>query len=196
MTDTDLLIQNLRRENEALRAELEWKQKEIELARRSSGASMHKCGSGWAYCDGQCTSGMTATKISRFGVQTRMMAGMPIVIACRYIGCRCRMRRRRKAMAEPKKPFYRNKKWKLGRSFGWWHIPYCPHCKRQLKHGQWEWFDEDTGTPITGYEREWGWRCSRCKHELPDDYDDPDYRPMLDYCPYCGAKMDGGANNG
>ena len=35
-------------------------------------------------------------------------------------------------MAEPKKPFYRNKKWKLGRSFGWWHIPYCPHCKRQL----------------------------------------------------------------
>ena len=38
MTDTDLLIQNLRRENEALRAELEWKQKEIELARRSSGA--------------------------------------------------------------------------------------------------------------------------------------------------------------
>lgn len=63
-------------------------------------------------------------------------------------------------------------------------------------HGQWEWFDEDTGTPITGHEREWGWRCSRCKHELPDDYDDPDYRPMLDYCPYCGAKMDGGANNG
>ena len=38
MTEKDLLIQNLRRENEALRAELEWKQKEIELARRSSGA--------------------------------------------------------------------------------------------------------------------------------------------------------------
>ena len=34
MIDTDILIQNLRRENEALRAELEWKQKEIELARR------------------------------------------------------------------------------------------------------------------------------------------------------------------
>lgn len=65
-----------------------------------------------------------------------------------------------------------------------------------IKHGQWEWFDEDTGTPITGYEREWGWRCSHCKHELPDNYDDPDYRPMLDYCLYCGAKMDGGANNG
>jgi hypothetical protein len=35
-------------------------------------------------------------------------------------------------MDEPKKPFYRNKKWKLGRSHGWWHIPYCPHCKRKL----------------------------------------------------------------
>ena len=39
---------------------------------------------------------------------------------------------RRATMAEPKKPFYRDKKWKLGGSFGWWHIPYCPHCKRQL----------------------------------------------------------------
>lgn len=65
-----------------------------------------------------------------------------------------------------------------------------------IKNGQWEWFDEDIGTPITGHEREWGWRCSRCKHELPDDYDDPDYRPMLDYCPNCGAKMDGGDDNG
>lgn len=62
-------------------------------------------------------------------------------------------------------------------------------------HGRWEWFDEDTGTPLTGYEREWDWRCSRCKHELPDDYDDPDYRPMLDYCPNCGARMDGGDND-
>lgn len=63
-------------------------------------------------------------------------------------------------------------------------------------HGWWEWFDEETGTPLTGHEREWGWRCSHCKHELPDDYDDPDYRPMLDYCFNCGAKMDGGGNDG
>lgn len=34
MTEKDLVIQGLRSENEALRAELEWKQKEIELARR------------------------------------------------------------------------------------------------------------------------------------------------------------------
>ena len=34
MTEKDLIIQELQRENEALRAELDWKQKEIELARR------------------------------------------------------------------------------------------------------------------------------------------------------------------
>lgn len=59
-------------------------------------------------------------------------------------------------------------------------------------HGRWEWFDEETGTPITGYEREWGWRCSHCGEELPDDYDDPDHSPMLRFCHNCGAKMDGG----
>lgn len=58
-------------------------------------------------------------------------------------------------------------------------------------HGRWEWFDEETGTPITGYEREWGWRCSHCGEELPDDYDDPDRSPMLRFCPNCGATMDG-----
>ena len=30
------------------------------------------------------------------------------------------------------KPFYRQRKWKLGNSFGWWRVPYCPHCKRKL----------------------------------------------------------------
>ena len=57
-------------------------------------------------------------------------------------------------------------------------------------HGRWEWFDEETGTPLTGHEREWGWRCSHCKRELPDDYDDYDCRPMLNYCYNCGVKMD------
>lgn len=59
-----------------------------------------------------------------------------------------------------------------------------------LVHGRWEWFDEETGTPIDGYEREWGWRCSCCKIELPDDYDNPDICPEMKYCPNCGAKMD------
>ena len=35
-------------------------------------------------------------------------------------------------MATELKPYYKQKKWKLGNSFGWWNIPYCPHCKRQL----------------------------------------------------------------
>lgn len=30
------------------------------------------------------------------------------------------------------KPFFRAKKWKLGNSFGWFNVPYCPHCKRKL----------------------------------------------------------------
>lgn len=30
------------------------------------------------------------------------------------------------------KPFYRQRKWKIGKSSGWWRVPYCPHCKRQL----------------------------------------------------------------
>lgn len=60
-------------------------------------------------------------------------------------------------------------------------------------HGRWEWFDEETGAPSTGYEREYGWRCSHCGEELPDDYDDPDDSPTFRFCYHCGAKMDGGA---
>ena len=62
-------------------------------------------------------------------------------------------------------------------------------------HGRWEWFDEDVGTPVTGYERECGWRCSHCGEELPDDYDDPDDSPKFRFCYNCGAKMDGGVDN-
>lgn len=62
-------------------------------------------------------------------------------------------------------------------------------------HGRWEWIDEDVGTPVTGYEREWGWRCSHCGEELPDDYDDPDDSPKFRFCYNCGAKMDGGADH-
>lgn len=65
------------------------------------------------------------------------------------------------------------------------------YFKREL-HGVWEWFDEETGTPFTGYEREWGWRCSYCGEELPDNYDDPDDIPTFRFCYNCGAKMDGG----
>ena len=62
-------------------------------------------------------------------------------------------------------------------------------------HGRWEWFDKDVGTPVIGYEREWGWRCSHCGEELPDNYDDPDCSPMLRFCFNCGAKMNEGDND-
>ena len=62
-------------------------------------------------------------------------------------------------------------------------------------HGRGEWFEDDVGTPATGYEREWGWRCSHCGGELPDDYDDPDDSPTFRFCYNCGAKMDGGADH-
>lgn len=71
-------------------------------------------------------------------------------------------------------------------------------CRKYLmknevdKYGKWEWFDEETGTPIDGYEREWGWRCSCCKIELSDDYDNPDIYPKMKYCFNCGARMDEG----
>lgn len=61
-----------------------------------------------------------------------------------------------------------------------------------VRHAEWEWFEELNGNPLEGQDRDWGWRCSGCKTELPDDYDDPDCKPELKYCPECGAKMDGG----
>ena len=55
--------------------------------------------------------------------------------------------------------------------------------------GEWEWFDETVGTPIDGYEREWGWRCSKCKTVLPDEFDNPDDSPAMRFCQCCGAPM-------
>lgn len=55
--------------------------------------------------------------------------------------------------------------------------------------GEWEWFDETAGTPIDGYEREWGWQCSKCKTVLPDEFDNPDDSPAMRFCQWCGAPM-------
>ena len=55
--------------------------------------------------------------------------------------------------------------------------------------GEWEWFDETVGTPIDGYEREWGWRCSKCKTVLPDEFDNPDDSPAMRFCQWCGAPL-------
>lgn len=30
------------------------------------------------------------------------------------------------------KPTYKKRKWRIGSTYGWWNIPFCLHCKRQL----------------------------------------------------------------
>ena len=59
----------------------------------------------------------------------------------------------------------------------------------EMMRGAWEWFDEEIGSPLEGIEREWGWRCSKCKVVLPDDFDDPDNPPAMRFCQWCGAPM-------
>lgn len=63
-----------------------------------------------------------------------------------------------------------------------------------VRRGKWEWFEERNGNPFDGYDEAWGYRCSCCKSELPDTYDDPDVKPDLAYCPNCGAKMEESEN--
>lgn len=58
-----------------------------------------------------------------------------------------------------------------------------------VRRGEWEWFEERNGNPFDGYDKDYGYRCSCCKSELPDNYDDPDVKPDFAYCPNCGAKM-------
>ena len=66
----------------------------------------------------------------------------------------------------------------------------CPTVDAEpVRHGKWEWFEEKHGNPFDGYDEDWGYRCSCCKSELPDDYDDLDQKPNFGYCPNCGAKM-------
>ena len=66
-----------------------------------------------------------------------------------------------------------------------------PITREQVEkmRGEWEWFDEIVGTPIDGYEREWGWQCSKCKTVLPDEFDNPDDSPAMRFCQWCGAPM-------
>ena len=56
----------------------------------------------------------------------------------------------------------------------------------ELKHGQWEEWHPPMHMILTGEEKLY--LCSCCYARLPDV---EGYR----YCPYCGAKMDGGAYN-
>ena len=67
-----------------------------------------------------------------------------------------------------------------------------PVSREQIEkvwRGEWEWYDEEVGSPLEGIEREWGWRCSKCKTVLPDEFDNPDDSPAMRFCQWCGAPM-------
>lgn len=57
-----------------------------------------------------------------------------------------------------------------------------------VRHGTWIGIEYDgyaDGCPVYDL-----WECSECKHEHKGEED-----TLTDYCPDCGAKMDGGADN-
>lgn len=56
-------------------------------------------------------------------------------------------------------------------------------------YGKWVWFEEENGNPLSGFDYNYGWKCSRCGFLLPNDYDDPDCEPKIKYCQNCGAKL-------
>lgn len=67
-------------------------------------------------------------------------------------------------------------------------------------HGEWEWYEKwiPSTTEHPAECQSFGWRCGNCKRDAQDMgfgyWDDPTEKPLMIYCPVCGAKMDGGAN--
>lgn len=68
------------------------------------------------------------------------------------------------------------------------HIDHAPDVG---KHGRWlNW----KGEPIQPDEFRWSWTCSECKHELEFEEAVTAEEFPSNYCPNCGAKMDGDGN--
>lgn len=67
-------------------------------------------------------------------------------------------------------------------------------------HGEWEWYEKwiPSTTEHPAECQAFGWRCGNCKRDAQDMgfgyWDDPTEKPLMIYCPVCGAKMDGGNN--
>lgn len=65
-------------------------------------------------------------------------------------------------------------------------------------HGEWEWYEKwiPSTTEHPAECQAFGWRCGNCKRDAQDMgfgyWDDPTEKPLMIYCPVCGAKMDGG----
>lgn len=60
----------------------------------------------------------------------------------------------------------------------------------EVVHGNWQWFVDRCEDLFLGCDDDYGWRCSLCKTPL-EDCDSPEVPPTYNYCPHCGAKMDG-----
>lgn len=79
---------------------------------------------------------------------------------------------------------------------------YATRDAMEVVHERWEWFEEwNPSTPDHPREcDDCGWRCSRCKTALADAvgvyWDNYFEEPKINYCPNCGAKMDGGNEDG
>ena len=57
----------------------------------------------------------------------------------------------------------------------------------EVVHGQWQGEGDGYADGALVYDV---WVCSNCGHYIDDGTDDPECLP--NYCPVCGAKMDGG----
>jgi hypothetical protein len=62
---------------------------------------------------------------------------------------------------------------------------FCSADVQPVRHGRWKPYDLTYGRSI--------YYCTACNHsaEVPTVLDDP----IFNYCPNCGARMDGGENN-
>jgi rubrerythrin len=61
----------------------------------------------------------------------------------------------------------------------------------EVVHGQWQGEGDGYADGALVYDV---WVCSNCGHYIDDGTDDPECLP--NYCPVCGAKMDGGFDDG
>ena len=60
-----------------------------------------------------------------------------------------------------------------------------PTIEPEVRHGQWRIIDNDWNC----------WRCTCCGEEWVLNDGNPSDNGMM-FCPHCGARMDGGADNG
>lgn len=57
---------------------------------------------------------------------------------------------------------------------------------------KWQFYKEECGNPLDGFDYNWGWMCSECSWEIPGtliDDCDPDYYPDFNFCPNCGSPL-------